>query len=149
MPARIKKTNKLFKVLESKKFKNKLGPNIFFTRVSSIIHKARSEKRVSQQKLSKMVGTTQRIISEIENGSYNMGGDLLYRLFKNLNKQLICDGKNLITGEEYVFNLKLKTNVSKISSQKSQAILTKSSKPNITIVLTKSSESKTTNVNYF
>jgi len=103
MPKSIKtkRTNKIFRVLKSKKFKDKLGPALFLTRISSVVYRGRLEKKLSQQQLSKMARTTQRIVSEIENGNYNMGSDLLYRLFKVLDKELICDGKNLISGEAY------------------------------------------------
>ena len=37
------------------------------------VNEARREKEWSQQKLAKKVGTTQRIISEIENGDMNVG----------------------------------------------------------------------------
>jgi transcriptional regulator with XRE-family HTH domain len=98
---------KLFNVLKSKQFKNKLGPSLFLTRLSGIVYKNRVNKKLSQKQLAKTVGTTQRIISEIENGNYNIGSDLLYRIFKALDKQLFCEGKDLISGQKGWFELKL------------------------------------------
>ncbi|MFA5248970.1 MAG: helix-turn-helix transcriptional regulator [Candidatus Paceibacterota bacterium] len=48
------------------------------------IYNARESKKLSQQKLAKMAYTTQKIISNIENGDVNIGIDLLNRLSKSL-----------------------------------------------------------------
>jgi len=105
------KKNNLLKVLKSKQFKDKLGQALFITRISSVIYKARVEKKLSQSQLSKMAKTTQRIVSDIENGNYNMGCDLLYRLLKSLDKTLISDGKDLISGEICIVKLELQEKV--------------------------------------
>lgn len=95
-----KKYNKLFKVIESKKFKEFFEVATFRKRLSNKIHKTRIEQDMSQTDLKNMAQTTQRIISDVENGNYNMGIDLLYKVFKSLKKQLIVDDEDLITGEK-------------------------------------------------
>ncbi|MCK5415871.1 helix-turn-helix domain-containing protein [Candidatus Parcubacteria bacterium] len=98
----LKKYNELFTLKNSKKLKESFSVAMFQTRLSSKIFQARAEKKMSQQKLRESAQTTQRIISDIENGNYNMGINLLYKIFKALNKQLIVDGEDLITGEQII-----------------------------------------------
>ena len=94
---RERRTSKLNQLVKSKKFKEALELSLFQTRLSSIIFKARKEMELSQTELAKKAGTTQRIISEVENGDYKMA-EIFYRFFRVLNKQLICDDVDLITG---------------------------------------------------
>lgn len=49
------------------------------------VYRARKSKKLSQQSLAKKSCTTQKIISNIENGDVNIGIDLLNRLSKTLN----------------------------------------------------------------
>ncbi len=96
----MKKEKELFKVIKSKEFKESFEVAVFKKRLSSKIRNSRVEQSISQVKLKNMAQTTQRIISDVENGNYNMGVDLLYRIFKSLDKHLIVDGEDLITGKK-------------------------------------------------
>lgn len=49
------------------------------------IYNARERIRLNQQELAKEIHTTQKVISNIENGDVNVGFDLLYRIRKRLN----------------------------------------------------------------
>lgn len=49
------------------------------------IYRVRNLLDLSQQELAKRAKTTQRIISKIEDGSYNVGIDLLARICKALH----------------------------------------------------------------
>ncbi|MBI2054213.1 MAG: helix-turn-helix transcriptional regulator [Candidatus Staskawiczbacteria bacterium] len=49
------------------------------------IYNARERLRLNQQQLAKEIHTTQKVISNIENGDVNVGFDLLYRIRKRLN----------------------------------------------------------------
>ncbi len=95
-----KKYNRIFKLIKTKEFKESFETAVFRTRLSGKIHRARVGQKISQDELSTLAQTTQRIISDIENGNYNMGVDLLYKIFKSLKKQLIVDGEDLVTGEQ-------------------------------------------------
>jgi len=94
-----KNKKQLSSLIRSKKFKESLEFSLFQTRVSSIIFNGRKELGLSQRELARMSGTTQRIISEAENGNYNIA-EMLYRIFRALNKELVCDGSDLITGKK-------------------------------------------------
>jgi transcriptional regulator with XRE-family HTH domain len=94
-----KEYNKIFKLVESKKFKESFETAVFRTRLSTKIRLSRVEQGISQAEFSKKAQTTQRIVSDIENGNYNIGVDLLYKIFKSLGKELIVDGEDLITGK--------------------------------------------------
>jgi transcriptional regulator with XRE-family HTH domain len=89
----------LDKLTKSKKFKSTLEFAIFQTRLSKHIYEARKELGLSQKELAERAGTTQRIISEIESGDYKLS-EMLYRLFRALDKSLICDGADLIKGKK-------------------------------------------------
>jgi transcriptional regulator with XRE-family HTH domain len=104
-----KRINNIYKIAKTKKFNEKLGYTLFLTRVSGLVFKSRKEEGLSQQKLAKKADTTQRIISEIENGGYNMGSDVLYRIFKALDKKLLCDDKDLISGANVYSNIHIVT----------------------------------------
>ncbi len=91
---------KLLKILKSKGYKESLGIESFKTRLASIIFDERKKLGLTQDALAKKANTTKRIISNIENERYNMGSDLIFRIWKALNKQLITDNKDLITGQK-------------------------------------------------
>lgn len=55
------------------------------------IYNAREKMGWSQQKLAKEIGSTQKVISKIENGDVNIGVELLNRLAEKLN----FDSRNL------------------------------------------------------
>lgn len=94
--------------MKAKKYKEAVETTMYFMRIADVIFKARKEKGLSQQGLAKGVKTTQRIISMIENAdNYNTGGDLLYRIFKFLGKEMIVDGKDMITGREKSYTIQM------------------------------------------
>lgn len=94
------KTNKLTNFISQKKVKRKIEQKLFLTRISSLVYQKRKELKLNQKELAKQIKTSQRIISEIENGQYNMSLNFLYKLFKKLDIELISNNKNLITGKE-------------------------------------------------
>ncbi|MBU4370230.1 helix-turn-helix transcriptional regulator [Patescibacteria group bacterium] len=49
------------------------------------VFKVREENGLTQQALAKMIGTTQKVVSKVENADVNIGIDLLNRIMKNLN----------------------------------------------------------------
>ncbi|MDK2948878.1 MAG: Helix-turn-helix domain [Patescibacteria group bacterium] len=63
------------KYSEAARIRGKIGIEVF---------SKRKEKNMSQQELAKAVGTTQRVISSIENGDTNPGTVLLVRIGKEL-----------------------------------------------------------------
>jgi transcriptional regulator with XRE-family HTH domain len=56
-----------------------------YLKISDEIYKFRTEKKISQKKLAQLAGTTQRIISQIENSEINMGVNLFLRISKVLD----------------------------------------------------------------
>ncbi len=56
-----------------------------YLKISDEIYRFRTEKKMSQKKLAQLVGTTQRIISQIENSEINMGISLFLRISKVLD----------------------------------------------------------------
>jgi ribosome-binding protein aMBF1 (putative translation factor) len=69
---------------KNKGFKNHYDAAVVRIKLGVEIFNARKAKKISQQELAKKIGTTQKIISNIENGDINIGIDLLNRLAKNL-----------------------------------------------------------------
>lgn len=67
------------------------------------IYEARNENNLSQQTLAKLAGTTQKVISKIENAEVNVGINLLQRISRilNLNLQL---GKTQLVASKIFFN---------------------------------------------
>jgi predicted transcriptional regulator len=73
-------TNYLNEQLKNKEFKeewDKLELRYQFVRK---LISLREESKVSQAELAKKVGTTQSVISRIENGSVNIGIDMIQRI---------------------------------------------------------------------
>ena len=62
--------------VEAAKIRGKIGLEVF---------SKRKELKMTQQELAKAVGTTQKVISSIENGDTNPGSVLLVRIGKKLN----------------------------------------------------------------
>tara|TARA_Y100000310_G_scaffold333529_1_gene411266 strand:+ start:308 stop:634 length:327 start_codon:yes stop_codon:yes gene_type:complete len=52
------------------------------------IYKARSKKGLTQQALAKAAETTQKVVSNIENGQVNVGLDLIFRMVKSLGLRM-------------------------------------------------------------
>lgn len=57
-------------------------------RFSEEIYSARMALKMSQQDLAKEIGTTQKVISKIENAEVNFGIDLMLRISRTLNIQV-------------------------------------------------------------
>lgn len=57
-------------------------------RIASQLIKARIEQDVSQKQLAKKIGTTQAVISRIENSSVNPSIGIIYKLATALGKKL-------------------------------------------------------------
>jgi transcriptional regulator with XRE-family HTH domain len=55
--------------------------------IAEEIYDARVALKLSQQGLAKKVGTTQKVISKIENAEVNFGADLILRISRALNIQ--------------------------------------------------------------
>ena len=73
-------TNYLNEQLKNKEFKeewDKLELRYQFVRK---LISLREESKVSQAELAKKIGTTQSVISRIENGSVNIGIDMIQRI---------------------------------------------------------------------
>jgi predicted transcriptional regulator len=73
-------TNYLNEQLKNKEFKeewDKLELRYQFVRK---LISLREENKISQAELAKKVGTTQSVISRIENGSVNIGIDMIQRI---------------------------------------------------------------------
>lgn len=49
-------------------------------RIAEEVYRARTKKGLSQQELARMVGTTQKVVSNIENADVNVGTVLLYKI---------------------------------------------------------------------
>lgn len=73
--AEARKDPRFEKYSEAARIRGKIGIEVF---------SKRKEKNMSQQELAKAVGTTQRVISSIENGDTNPGTVLLVRIGKEL-----------------------------------------------------------------
>jgi len=52
------------------------------------IYKARTEKKLSQHALAQKAETTQKVVSNIENGQVNVGLDLIFRMVKSLGLRM-------------------------------------------------------------
>lgn len=74
--AEARKDPRFEKYSEEAMIKGRIGIEVF---------SKRKENNMSQQELAKAVGTTQRVISSIENGDTNPGTVLLVRIGKELN----------------------------------------------------------------
>lgn len=55
--------------------------------IAEEIYSSRMALKLSQQSLAKRVGTTQKVISKIENAEVNFGIDLILRISRELNIQ--------------------------------------------------------------
>ena len=76
------------KSLKDPEFKQLWEKSEIEYQLSRQIIKKRLEKKMSQQELAKKAGTTQAIISQIENSSLNPSVDLLKRISVGLGSKL-------------------------------------------------------------
>ncbi|MCL4428067.1 MAG: helix-turn-helix domain-containing protein [Deltaproteobacteria bacterium] len=73
-------TNYLNKQLKNKEFKKEWDKlELRYQFIQKLIA-LREENKISQSELAKRVGTTQSVISRIENGSVNIGIDMIQRI---------------------------------------------------------------------
>jgi len=103
-------------ITKTKGYREAVETAKYFMRISEAIYQARNKKGLSQMDLAKGAKTTQRIISMIENDDdYNMGADLLYRIFKFLDLEMVVDNKDLISGNDknYTINISTTANMRK------------------------------------
>jgi transcriptional regulator with XRE-family HTH domain len=68
----------------SKEFKQYYKAAEARLRLAIEIYNCRIAKGLTQQKLAKLIGSTQKVISKIENGDVNIGFDLQNRIAENL-----------------------------------------------------------------
>jgi ribosome-binding protein aMBF1 (putative translation factor) len=82
-----KKTNidPIFEARKNRNFEKYSQEASMKARIAEEVFAAREKKGLSQQNLAKIVGTTQRIISSMENGDLNPGSFLLFRVGKALD----------------------------------------------------------------
>ncbi|OGY40899.1 MAG: hypothetical protein A2Y82_03450 [Candidatus Buchananbacteria bacterium RBG_13_36_9] len=73
------------------------------------IYDARNENDLSQQELAKLVGTTQKVISKIENAEVNAGINLLQRISRILNLNLQIGKAQLVTSKIFFNTISLDT----------------------------------------
>ncbi len=86
-------------ITKTKAYQEAVKTAMYFMRISEVIYQARNKKGLSQTDLAQGSKTTARIISMIENDDdYNMGADLLYRIFKFLDLEMVVDNKDMISG---------------------------------------------------
>lgn len=79
-------------------YKKFLGTSGARVKLAAEINEARVLKGWTQQKLAREAGTTQKVISKIENGDTNVGFDLLRRITYCLNLEF-CVGKTIFAGK--------------------------------------------------
>lgn len=79
--AEARKNKKFLKYSESASLKLKLAVEIY---------NSREKLALSQQELAKEIGSTQKVISRIENGDVNIGIEIFSRLSKTLNFDSDC-----------------------------------------------------------
>lgn len=74
--------------LKDKDFKKEWdGLDLRYAVIEQLL-KLRNSYNLSQSELAKKIGTTQSVISRIENGSVNIGIDMLERIASAFNKQI-------------------------------------------------------------
>ncbi len=114
-------------ITKTKGYREAVETAMYFMRISEAIYRARNKKGLSQMNLAKGVKTTQRIISMIENDDdYNMGAELLYRIFKFLDLEMVVDNKDLISGKNknYIINISTTADIQKTYNYSEQSLET-------------------------
>lgn len=74
--------------LENKEFKSEYDKKELRFKVIDILVGIRVQYRLTQGDLAKRLGTTQSVISRIENGSVNVGIDFLQKLSTAFDKKI-------------------------------------------------------------
>ena len=78
----------LNKNLKNPKFKDEWEKLQLRSRVIDLLVEIRHTHNLTQKELAEKLGTTQAVISRIENGSVNVGIDFLSKLAKTFSKQI-------------------------------------------------------------
>ena len=97
MSKKNKKTNFdrfLEKELEDDEFREEFEKGFENLKIGYKINKARKERNMSQKELAEEIGTAQSNISRIERGDQNISSELLYKIAKALNKDLVVKFKD-------------------------------------------------------
>ena len=81
----IKNGDAMAEARKSKKFQEYSEDAALRLKLAIEVYKGREKIGLSQQKLAKEIGSTQKVISRIESGDVNVGIELLDRLAKRLN----------------------------------------------------------------
>jgi len=74
--------------LQNEEFKTTYEQKELRFKIIDILVGLRLQYKLTQGELAKKLGTTQTVISRIENGSVNVGIDFLQKLGKNFNKKI-------------------------------------------------------------
>jgi predicted transcriptional regulator len=74
--------------LKNDDFKQEWEQNELRYKIIKQLIKLRNAYNLSQTELAKKIGTTQAVISRIENGTTNIGVDFLDRIAKAFNKKI-------------------------------------------------------------
>lgn len=93
-----KKLNKINSIKEHPNFKKESEKYDAFLRLAIEVNEIRNSKGWSQKELADNVGTTQKVVSKIENGDVNLGLDLLQRLARSLGSKLQFGKSILVKG---------------------------------------------------
>lgn len=93
------KKNGVDLIMTSPEFKEISREMEVLVELAIAVNERRRLKDWSQQKLAEEVGTTQAIISKIENADINIGLDLLQRLARSLGVVLQFGSAKLVKGE--------------------------------------------------
>jgi DNA-binding XRE family transcriptional regulator len=73
---------------KNSEFRKEVDKHLFATKIGCLVWQGRKNKKMTQKELAKKVGTTQRIISEIEWGNYCPGIFLFVRLHDVLDLEI-------------------------------------------------------------
>lgn len=105
---------------KSKKFQQYSKDAIPRIRFAVEVYNARTSMELSQQALAKQVGSTQKIVSRVENGDMNIGMSLLNRFIEKLNFNADTLAKIFNCGIPYHL-IEIKTNEAETKDERSEA----------------------------
>ena len=81
-------TQHLNESLKDPQFKEEFEQKELRYKIVDILVSIRVQYKLTQSELAKKLGTTQTVISRIENGSVNIGIDFLQKLAKTFDKKI-------------------------------------------------------------
>lgn len=79
------KKRTLSSVLQSEGYRKELESARLRVRLGAVVYSVREKMNLTQSDLAKRAGTSQKMVSKIENGDVNLGLELLYRVASSLN----------------------------------------------------------------